>query len=315
MKTTWVDIYKKYGIYILLAVVFTAFSIMAPNFLSRKNVINILRQCSMFGIVVVGVSMVMIGGGMDLSVGYQMAVDGMVVGYLMVKMNVPILLAVFVTILLGCLLGAMNGLIAVKLHIAPIIVTLGTMMVLQGVAYLITGGYPITGMPEKYTPIGQGYVGIIPIPVIIFIVFVIFGWIVMNKTYLGRYIYALGGNKESARLAGIDVDKLTVLVYGFCGFAASIAALIMVGRTNSSQPGAGSTYSFDCMTAACLGGVSIQGGEGKISGTVIGVIILAMLDNGLVLMSINSNWQNVVKGVILLVAVAVDSYQSNAVKA
>ena len=327
MKSKWIDIYKKYGIYILLVVVFAFFAIMAPNFLATKNVINILRQVSMFGIVVVGVSMVMImltlllsfasagqtivliGGGMDLSVGMQMAVDGMLVGYMMTNLSLPIPVAVIVTIVVGCLLGAINGIVAVKLHIAPIIVTLGTMLVLQGVAYLITGGYPITGMPEAFKFIGQGYIGIIPVPVIIFVLFIIFGAILMNKTYIGRYIYALGGNKEAARLAGIDVDKLTVMVYTFCGFCAAIAALIMVGRTNASQPGAGSSYSFDCMTAACLGGVSIAGGEGKISGTVIGVIILGILDNGLVLMSVNTNWQSVIKGLILLAAVAIDCYQ------
>ena len=300
MKKNWVELYKKYGIYILLVVVFAFFAVAAPNFLAAKNVINILRQVSMFGIVVVGVSMVMIGGGMDLSVGMQMAVDGMLIGYMMVNLNVPIPLAVIITIVVGCLLGAANGIIAVKMHIAPIIVTLGTMLVLQGVAYLITGGDPITGMPEAFKVIGQGYVGIIPVPVIIFVLFIIFGAILMNKTYLGRYIYALGGNKEAARLAGINVDKLTVAVYTFCGFCASIAALIMVGRTS---------YSFDCMTAACLGGVSIAGGEGKISGTVIGVIILGILDNGLVLMSVNTNWQSVIKGLILLAAVAIDCYQ------
>ena len=309
MKTSWIDIYKKFGIFILLAAVFGFFAFAAPNFLSATNVINIIRQCSMFGIVVVGVSMVMIGGGMDLSVGAQMAVDGMLVGYMMVNLKMPIVLACIITVAAGCILGAMNGIIAVKLHIAPIIVTLASMLILGGVAYLITGGYPITGMPKAFTPIGQGYVGVIPIPVIIFVIFIIFGWIVMNKTYLGRYIYGLGGNKEAARLAGINVDKLTVLVYTFCGFAASIAALIMVGRTNASQPGAGSSYSFDCMTAACLGGVSIYGGEGKVSGTVVGVLILGMLDNGLVLMSVNSNWQNVIKGLILLAAVAIDCYQ------
>ena len=305
----FVDIYKKFGIYILLAVVFVVFAVAAPNFLSAKNVINIVRQCSMFGIVVVGVSMVMIGGGMDLSVGSQMAVDGMLVGYMMVNAGLPIPLAIVATIVIGCLMGALNGVVAVKLHIMPIIVTLGTMLILEGVAYLITGGYPITGMPEAFTVIGKGYLGIIPIPVIIFAAFVIFGWIVMNKTYLGREIYAIGGNREAARLAGINVDRLTIIVYTFCGFAASIAALIMVGRTNASQPGAGSSYAFDCMTAACLGGVSIAGGEGKISGTVVGVLILGMLDNGLVLMSVNSNWQSVVKGVILLAAVAIDCYQ------
>ncbi len=305
----FVDIYKKFGIYILLAVVFVVFAVAAPNFLSAKNVINIVRQCSMFGIVVVGVSMVMIGGGMDLSVGSQMAVDGMLVGYMMVNSGLPIPVAIVATIVIGCVMGAINGLVAVKLHIMPIIVTLGTMLILEGVAYLITGGYPINGMPEAFTVIGQGYLGIIPIPVIIFAAFVIFGWVVMNKTYLGREIYALGGNREAARLAGINVDRLTIIVYTFCGFAASIAALIMVGRTNASQPGAGSSYAFDCMTAACLGGVSIAGGEGKISGTVVGVLILGMLDNGLVLMSVNSNWQSVIKGLILLAAVAIDCYQ------
>ena len=305
----FVDIYKKFGIYILLAVVFVVFAVAAPNFLSAKNVINIVRQCSMFGIVVVGVSMVMIGGGMDLSVGSQMAVDGMLVGYMMVNSGLPIPVAIVATIVIGCVMGAINGLVAVKLHIMPIIVTLGTMLILEGVAYLITGGYPITGMPEAFTVIGQGYLGIIPIPVIIFAAFVIFGWVVMNKTYLSREIYALGGNREAARLAGINVDRLTIIVYTFCGFAASIAALIMVGRTNASQPGAGSSYAFDCMTAACLGGVSIAGGEGKISGTVVGVLILGMLDNGLVLMSVNSNWQSVIKGLILLAAVAIDCYQ------
>ena len=245
MKKNWVELYKKYGIYILLVVVFAFFAVAAPNFLAAKNVINILRQVSMFGIVVVGVCMVMIGGGMDLSVGMQMAVDGMLIGYMMVNLNVPIPLAIVITIVVGCLLGAANGIIAVKMHIAPIIVTLGTMLVLQGVAYLITGGYPITGMPEAFKVIGQGYVGIIPVPVIIFVLFIIFGAILMNKTYLGRYIYALGGNKEAARLAGINVDKLTVAVYTFCGFCASIAALIMVGRTNAAQPGAGEVKAID----------------------------------------------------------------------
>jgi ribose transport system permease protein len=308
-KKSWIEIYKQYGIFILLAVVFLAFTFASPKFLSWSNVINILRQVSMFGIVVTGVTMIMIGGGMDLSVGMQMAVDGMLIGFMMVDMHMPIWISVIVTILIGCALGAANGIISIKLHIVPIIVTLGTMLILQGVAYLITGGYPITGMPEAFKFLGQGFIGGIPVPVIIFAIFIIFTSIIMNKTYIGRYIYALGGNKESARLAGINVDRLTVVIYTFCGFAASVAAMIMVGRTNASQPSAGSSYAFDCMTAACLGGVSIAGGEGKISGTVVGVIILGILDNGLVLLGVNTNWQSVIKGLILLTAVAIDCYQ------
>lgn len=306
----WIDYYKQFGIYLFLAAVFIFFAVTTPNFVSYKNIINILRQVSMFGIVVIGVAFVMIGGGMDLSVGGELAVVGMVLGYLMVNLHVPVAVAIMLGIILGCLFGVINGLVSIKLNIAPIIVTLATMLVLQGIAYLITGGYPITGMPDKFVVFGQGYVGAIPVPVIIFILFIVFGWIVMNKTYLGRYIYALGGNKEAARLAGINVNRLTVAVYTFAGFAASIAAIIMVGRTNASQPGAGNSYPFDCMTAACLGGISIQGGEGKISGVVVGVLILGILDNGLVLLGVNTNFQSVIKGAILLLAVAIDCYKA-----
>ena len=313
-KKSWVEIYKKYGIYILLVLVCAFFSIAAPNFLSPTNLINILRQVSMFGIVVVGVAIVMIGGGMDLSVGGQMAVVGMITGVMLCEWELPIPVAAIGAMLIGICFGLFNGIVAVKLKIMPIIVTLGTMLILQGVAYIITGGYPITGMPDDFLMLGQGYIGVIPIPVIVFAIFILLRWAVMNKTYLGRMIYALGGNKEAARLAGINVNRLTVMVYAFAGFAASIAALIMVSRTNASQPGAGSTYPFDCMTAACLGGISMAGGEGKMSGIVISVIILGILDNGLVLMGVNTNFQSVVKGIILLFAVAIDCYQGSAKK-
>ena len=233
----------------------------------------------------------------------------MVVGFLLVKLNLPIPVTALVGILTGIAFGTVNGIVAIKLKIMPIIVTLSTMLILQGVAYLITGGYPITDA-EAVSDAGPGIYRADSDPgYYICIVYPV--WlIVMNKTYLGRMIYALGGNKEAARLAGINVDKLTVMVYAFAGFAASIAALIMVARTNASQPGAGSSYPFDCMTAACLGGISIAGGEGKISGAVIGVIIIGVLDNGLVLMGVNSNFQSVVKGIILLLAVAIDCYEA-----
>ena len=192
----FITFYKKFGIYVFLAAVVIIFSIIAPNFLSVANLINILRQVSIFGIVVIGVTMVMIGGGMDLSVGGIMAVVGMVMGYCMVNVGLPIPVAVIIGIALGVAFGAINGVVAIKLHIAPIIVTLAMMLVLQGVAYLITGGYPITGMPKAFLTVGQGYIGPVPIPVILFVIFIVFGWIVMNKTYLGRNIYALGGNKQ-----------------------------------------------------------------------------------------------------------------------
>jgi Ribose/xylose/arabinose/galactoside ABC-type transport systems, permease components len=309
-KKKWVGYYKRFGLYVLLALLFAFFSMAAPNFLSSSNLISILRQVSTFGIAVVGISFVMIGGGMDLSVGGIIATVGMCVGYLALHWHVGFAGAVAFGTLLGCGLGALNGAIAIKLDIAPVIVTLATLLILQGVAYLITGGYPIAGMSDGLVAIGQGYVGPIPVPVIVFFAFVAAGWVVMSKTYIGRFIYALGGNREAARLAGIDVNRLTVGVYVFSGFAASVASLIMLGRANAAQPGAGSGYPFDCMTAACLGGVSIHGGEGKLSGVVTGVVILGILDNGLVLMGASSNFQSVIKGLVLLLAVAFDSYQA-----
>ena len=166
-KTSWVDIYKKIGIYVILVAVFLFFSIVTPQFRSPANIINIIRQVSMFGIVVIGVTIVMLGGGMDLSVGGQMAVDGMIAGILMVNLKVPFGLAIVIVLLVGVAFGFINGIVTITFNIPPIIVTLGTMLVLNGVAYIVTGGLPVNGMPEGFKVLGQGYIGVVPVPVII----------------------------------------------------------------------------------------------------------------------------------------------------
>lgn len=309
------ELYKKYGIYIILLCVIAIFGFSTPNFLSFENLMNVIRQVSMFGIVVVGVTFVMISGGMDLSVGGQMAVNGMIVGILMVNFGVGIVPACIIGIIIGTLMGAINGLIAVKLNIMPIIVTLGTMLALQGLAFVITKGLPVFGLPEGFAMLGQGYIGPIPIPVIIFGVVVAVAWFILKKTYFGRYVYAMGGSREAARLAGINIEKMTYIVYALCGFITSIAALIMLSRTNSAQPGAGASYPFDCMTAAVLGGISFAGGEGKVGGAVVGVLIIGILNNGLQLMNVDSNWQGVIKGIVLIAAVGIDSIQRREKKA
>ncbi|GHT77560.1 ribose ABC transporter permease [Spirochaetia bacterium] len=303
------DFYKKYGIYLIMLVVFVFFSIMSPIFFTTANLLNILRQVSMFGIVVVGVSLVTISGGADLSVGGQMAVIGMIAATLMVKFNVPIVFAVFISMAVGIMLGIINGLIAIKLNIFPMIVTLGTMLILNGLAFLVSGGYPIFGLPEAFKFLGQGYAKFIPVPVIIFIVVVAFGVVLLNKTYFGRFIYAMGGNPNAAHLAGINVNRMRVGVYALCGFLTSIASLIMLSRTNSAQPAAGSSYPFDCMTAICLGGVSVMGGTGSISGAIVGVLIIGVLNNGLQLLNCDINLVSVIKGIILIIAVGIDCVQ------
>jgi ribose transport system permease protein len=302
--------YKKYGIYLTLLVVFIFFAVMAPNFLSIENVITILRQISMFGIVVIGVTFEMISGGADLSIGGQMAIIGMIGGILMVNLGIPPLPAALICMVCGILLGGLNAFLVIYLNIIPIVATLGTMLVLQGLAFVVTNAKPLYNMPKSFLFLGQGYIGPIPFPVIVFFVFLVLGWIVMNKTYLGRYVYAVGGNIEAARLGGINITRIRVFVFALTGFLTSIASLIMVSRTNSAQPSAGSNYPFDCMTAVCLGGVSINGGEGKISGTVVGVLIIGLLNSGLILMSVNSNFQSIIKGIVLLAAVGIDCVQN-----
>ena len=299
--------YKKFGIYILLLVEVIAFSILADNFLSAKNLLNILRQISMLGIVASGATFVLMTGGMDLSIGGQMAVNGLFTAVLMVNYGIPPFLAILASIVLGCVLGALNGLISVKFRLAPIIVTLGTMMVWEGFAYVMTDGLPVFGFPESFAFIGQGYVSVIPFPVIIMIVVVVIAAFILNKTYFGRYIIALGGNGEAARLAGINVDRLTVIVYAIGGFFTSIGSVVLLSRTNSAQPAAGAGYSFDCITASVLGGVSVQGGKGNIMGAFVGVVFIGVMNNAFILMGLNDSLQDVFKGLILLAAVALDN--------
>ncbi len=304
-----ISFYKKWGIYIFLLAEVILFTLLTDNFFSWNNVMNIVRQSAMLGIVVVGVCFVMICGGCDLSVGGQMAVDGILAALLMIQFNCHPFMTAVLILIFGIIIGAVNGILVIKLRIQPLVATLGTMTILQAVAYIITGGKPIYGLPDSFSVLGQGYVGSIPIPVILFIVIALVGSFILNKTYFGRYIYATGGNQETARLAGVNVKLLQVVVYAICGMVTAIASLIMLSRVNSAQASAGSTYAFDCMTAAVLGGVSFSGGEGKVSGAVVGVIIIAVLGNALVLMNVNEYYQNVFKGILLIFAVALDNLQ------
>lgn len=310
----FITIYKKFGIYIIFLFVFLFFALFAKNFLSPDNLLNILRQVSMFGIVVVGITFVMIGGGADLSVGGQMAVGGILTATLMAKFGVPILPACIAGIIACTVFGFLNGFVTVKLNMFSLVVTLGMMLILQGLAFVITGGYSVTGFPEEFKFLGQGYIWVIPVPVIIFIIVVGIGYFILEKTYLGRQIYAMGGNPDAARLAGINLDQLRIMIFTLCGFVTGISSIVMLSRINSGQPSAGASYPFDCMTAAVLGGISFGGGEGRLIGAAMGVLIIGVLNNGMILMGIDSYWQGVIKGLVLIAAVGVDTIQHRAKK-
>lgn len=296
--------YKKYGLFVILAIFIVVFSALNTQFLTPGNLLNILRQISMFGIVVVGYTMVMISGGCDMSVGGQLALCGMFAATLNVTYGLPTFVAVILTLMLGALFGLINGLLMNVFNIMPLIVTLGTMLFFQGASYIISGGVAIFGLSDSFKFIGQGYLGFVPLPIVILL-----GYIVLHKTYFGRQIYAMGGNPEAARLAGVNIKKYRLAVFTITGILAAVAGIIMAARTGSAQPSAGASYPFDCMTAVVLGGVSFAGGSGSMLGAMMGVIIIGVLNNGMQLIGMDSNMINCVKGIVLLIAIGIDSVQ------
>ena len=298
---------SRYAIVIITFMLFAIFSIVAENFFSISNVTNLLRQVSINGICAVGMACVILTGGIDLTVGGIIGVTGVMCSFLMTNGINPIIASV-ITLILGILIGLFNAFLISKIRIAPIIATLGVNTALRGAAYLITDGKAIFGFPTWYNNIGQGYVGFIPIPVIIMTVTFAAGVVFLTKTRFSRHIYGVGGNAEVARLSGINVNKVIMTVYSIAGFCAALAGLIMLGRVSSGQPKAGEGYEMDIITATVMGGISLTGGEGKIHFVIFGVLVIGILSNGMTMMGISAYWQRVVKGLVLLLAVGMDRY-------
>ena len=297
----------EYAIIVIFIVLFVVMSIFAPNFFTGNNMVNILRQVSISGICAVGMTFVMLTGGIDLSVGAILGVSGVLTAMMMLK-GIPSLLASIIALALGVVIGGITGAIIHYIEIPPMIATLGTMTSLRGVAYLITGGTPVFGFDESYSKIGQGHVGVIPIPVIILAIVYVIGIFVLSKTKFSRYVYGIVGNQEVARLSGIKVARVKIAVYAISGFCSALAGLVMLGRVNSGQPRAGESYEMDVITAVVLGGVSLNGGVGNLSHVIFGVLIIGVLTNGMTMMAVDDYWQRVVKGLILLLAVSFDHY-------
>jgi len=305
------NLIKKYAMFTVLAVIFCVFSITAPAFLQISNLLDLTRQTSMLGIAAVGMTFVVLLGGIDLSIGSQISMINVVTAFLMVSGGVNPWLACIIGLIMTTITGFVNGWIVANIGIPAIIVTLATQIILQGVAYKICGGLPIYGFPEEFSMIGQGYLWIIPLPVIIMFVIFGVGSFTLNKTYFGRYFYAVGGNEEASRLSGIKIKNIKYLAYTLSGFFAGVAGIVMLSRTNSAQPIAGQGFEFDALTAAILGGVSVTGGSGKISNVVAGTLIIGVLTNGFVLLNIDSYTQMIIKGIVLLLAVGYDCMQKN----
>ncbi len=291
------------GVVLLLCVIWT---VMNPQFLSLNNITNILRQASYTAVAAVGMTMVIVIGEIDLSAGSLVCASGLT-GAMVCKETGNVVLAVLAALAVGLLVGFVNGALCAYGKLPGFIATLASMTVLRGLAYIITGGNSVVWTNEAFTMIGTGYVGPVPIPVIIMVLVIIFGWVLTTKLKFGRYIYAVGGNSDASKWSGIAVEKVKIIVYMVMGVLTSIAGLIITARLGSGQPSAGQNFEMDCITAAVVGGTSMSGGRGKVFGTIVGVLLLTVLTNGMTLVGINTYWQQVLKGVIIVVSVLADT--------
>ncbi len=280
---------------------------MSPNFLTIHNIFNVLRQVSINALIAFGMTFVILTGGIDLSVGSTLALTGAVTaGFLAGGMD-PIL-AMSLGLLLGAVLGAINGIIIAKGKVAPFIATLATMTIYRGLTLVYTEGKPISGLGDSlsFQLLGKGYFFGIPVPIVTMILSFAVLYFILKKTTFGRRVYAVGGNEEASKLSGINVDRIKIYVYSLTGALAALAALILTSRLNSAQPTAGNMFELDAIAAVVLGGTSLTGGHGWIVGTVIGALIIGVLNNGLNLIGVSSFFQQVVKGAVILIAVLLD---------
>jgi ribose transport system permease protein len=298
-------------IFILGLIGFFAFA--TSGFFTTGNALNVLRQMSTLAVAAFGATFIIISGGIDLSVGSVAAVSGVVSAMAARELLTPLgpELSWAVGFLLGAVFGLINGWIIVNFHIPPIITTLGMMTIARGMAFVLTGGVSLTGVPATFQDIGRGYIipGVLSIPVAIMFVMFIVSWLLLNKTSFGLYVYAIGGNEEAARLSGIPINKVKTWVYIIGGFTASIAGVTLSSRLGSGQAAGTQGLEMDVITAVVLGGASITGGEGNLAGTAAGVLIIALLGNGMILMNIDPYYQMIVKGLALLLAVGFDTFR------
>lgn len=297
------------GIIIALLAMFiflTVFPTTRSTFLTPKNMFNILRQNASNLFLATGMTMVIILGGIDLSVGSVIALSGVVAAGCVVNFGLPEAVGFIAAVAVGAAVGLFNGFIICKTDIPPFIVTLASMNITKGIALVLTGGAPIRCMTDAFKFPGAGYVGPVPTPVILMIVIFVIAALMINKTQLGRHIYAVGGNVQAAKFSGISVQKVKFIVYAYTGVMAGIAGVVIASRLYSGQPTAGDGAEMDAIASVVVGGTSMSGGSGRIGGTLIGVLIIGVLNNGLNLMGVDSNFQYIVKGLVILLAVYVD---------
>ena len=298
--------WDKIGILLVFIVVCVIFGILNPVFFNPLNIINVIRQVSIIGVMAVGMTLVILLGLIDLSVGSIVAFAGIIAAGFQVKWGGSLFLSLVIPLLVGAGIGYFNGYVSTKGGIHPFIVTLGSMSIFRGATLLIAQGKPISGMSPAFRFIGAGMIGPIPFPVILFLGCVIIFGIMLKRTVFGRYIYAIGGNQEAALLSGIMVDRVKILTYTILGTLSGLSALILTSRLNSGELVAGQGYELDVIASVVIGGTSMMGGEGGVYGTLIGALLIGVISNGLNLLGVQPYWQMMVKGSIIILAVLMD---------
>ncbi len=300
---------KRYQSAIGLLLFSIIISFLNDRFLTWGNILNVLRQTSINSIIAAGMTFVVLTGGIDLSVGSTLAFTGAVAAML-IGSGYPTIVAVIGALLVGAMVGFFSGFVISKGKVQPFIATLAMMTIFRGATLVLTDGRPIsTGYEANaaaFSKIGNGYIGFIPIPIIIMVSVFVLGYFILKHTIIGRYVYALGGNEEATKLSGVNVDRIKIFVFATSGFFAALAGIIITARLSSAQPTAGTGYELDAIAAVVLGGTSLAGGIGTITGTVIGALIIGILNNALNLMDVTSYYQMLAKGAVILTAVLLD---------
>ncbi|GLI04857.1 ribose ABC transporter permease [Paenibacillus tyrfis] len=301
--------WNQLGMLIILVLMCVLMAFITPNFMEVTNIINVLKQVSITAILAAGMTVVILTGGIDLSVGSTLALSG-VLSVMLTNAGVNPVISMLAGAAAGYVVGAINGYFTAAVKLPPFIVTLGSMTYVRGLAYVISGGYPIVLQDVTFKYLGAGYFLKIPTPIYIMALVYVVMYFILKYTMFGRHIYAIGGNQEAARLTGIKVEKTLIHVYSISGFLAGAAGVVMAGRLFSGQPMVGVGMELDAIAAVILGGTSFVGGFGRIQGTIIGVLTMGVLTNGLTLLNVDYYWQLVVKGAVIVVAVLLDRLRS-----
>ncbi len=309
MKNLWKKFSRELGIIIALLILMAIFGIIEPLYLTPANLLDIVDQSVINGLLAIGITLVIITGGIDLTVGSTMAVVIVCIGNFLVRGLNPFV-SILLGILVGFVLGAANGFLIAKMHLQPFIATLGMMSIYRGVAYLITGGWPVLDIPQSFRSMMDGDIGgVIPSSVVILLVVTVIGYILLKHLKFGTYVYAMGSNEEATRLSGVNVDFNKIMAYALCGVATALSGMVLLAKLGTGEPAAGQGYELNAIAAAAVGGTSLAGGKGSMMGTFFGAILLQALKVGLIVCGVDTFWQYIATGVIIIAAVYLDIIQ------